>query len=115
MNTDPIQPMLPFGQQTVPSADERSTTAAWAQETTQEMAKRPHIFVALAQNALIVAHSLRDNYFRNTAVSSNKLCNFTDLCCFRPCKRRFSREIPELSCSRPGMAENAADGRLKCV
>jgi len=67
MNTDPVQPMLPFGQQTVPSADERSTTAAWAQETTQEMAKRPHIFVALAQNALTVAHSLRDNYFRNTA------------------------------------------------
>lgn len=33
----------------------------------REIAQRPHIFVALMQNALTVAHSLRDNYFRNTA------------------------------------------------
>jgi hypothetical protein len=59
MNTDPVQPMLPFGKQTVPSADERNTAAAGTQETTQELAKRPPIFVALAQNALTVAHSLR--------------------------------------------------------
>jgi hypothetical protein len=67
MNTDPVQPMRPFRQQTVPSADERSAAADRTQETTQELAKRPYIFVAQAQNALTIAHSLRDNYLRNTA------------------------------------------------
>lgn len=59
--------MLPFGQETVSFAEERSTAAPGVQEATQELAKRPHIFVALAQNALAVAHILRDNYFCNTA------------------------------------------------
>jgi hypothetical protein len=44
-----------------------SAAAEGTQETMQELAKRPHNFVALAQNALTIAHSLRDNYLRNTA------------------------------------------------
>lgn len=33
----------------------------------EEITKRPHIFIALVQNALTIAQSLRDNYFINTA------------------------------------------------
>jgi NurA domain-containing protein len=32
-----------------------------------EIQRRPHVFLRLAENALTVAESLRDNYFRNTA------------------------------------------------
>lgn len=38
-----------------------------SQEIMQEIVKKPHIFVALVQNALTVAQSLRDNYFADTA------------------------------------------------
>ncbi|TAK28730.1 MAG: DNA double-strand break repair nuclease NurA [Chloroflexota bacterium] len=44
-----------------------------AQQIAREIAKHPHIFVALVQNTLTVAHSLRDNYFRNTAGLVSKL------------------------------------------
>jgi len=33
----------------------------------EEIQRQPHIFTKLAENALTVAESLRDNYFRNTA------------------------------------------------
>ena len=39
------------------------------------IAQRPHIFVALMQNALTVAASLRDNYFKNTAGLVSRLCD----------------------------------------
>lgn len=38
-----------------------------SQETVKELLKKPHIFVALVQNAFTVAQSLRDNYFADTA------------------------------------------------
>ena len=37
------------------------------QQEIQRIQRQPHIFIKLAENALTVAESLRDNYFRNTA------------------------------------------------
>ena len=33
----------------------------------EDLQRQPHLFMKLAQNALTVAESLRDNYFSNTA------------------------------------------------
>jgi len=33
----------------------------------EDLQRQPHITIKLAQNALLVAESLRDNYFKNTA------------------------------------------------
>lgn len=44
-----------------------SSSEEVSREIMQEIVKRPHIFVALVQNALTVAQSLRDNYFTDTA------------------------------------------------
>lgn len=44
-------------------------------ELIQEIINRPHIFVALVQNALTVAQSLRDNYFADTARLISKIRN----------------------------------------
>ena len=43
-------------------------------EVSEDITKRPHVFIALVQNALTIAQSLRDNYFVNTAkIVSRKL------------------------------------------
>jgi hypothetical protein len=33
----------------------------------EDLQRQPHLLMKLAENALIVAESLRDNYFKNTA------------------------------------------------
>ncbi len=50
-----------------PPIESSNSRVDLSQEIMQEIVKRPHIFVALVQNALTVAQSLRDNYFTDTA------------------------------------------------
>jgi len=64
---DFVQLMLPFSQLGDHLPDGESLETSQAQEIAQQIAKRPHIFVALVQNALTVAQCLRENYFTNTA------------------------------------------------
>lgn len=44
-------------------------TGSWATEegVQEDLEHQPHILLRLAENALTVAESLRDNYFKNTA------------------------------------------------
>ena len=44
--------------------DGRWLTEAGVQE---DLERQPHLFLRLAENALTVAESVRDNYFKNTA------------------------------------------------
>src|SRR5215216_2209885 len=37
------------------------------QSVAEDLQRQPHLLMMLAENALTVAESLRDNYFRNTA------------------------------------------------
>ena len=37
------------------------------EEAREDLQRQPHLFMKLAENALTVAESLRDNYFANTA------------------------------------------------
>jgi len=67
MNSDPMQLMLPLDQPEEPTRDAQKVRKVQTREVGQEIVKRPHIFVALVQNALTVARSLRENYFVNTA------------------------------------------------
>src|SRR5262245_4426139 len=48
---------------TSPSGDQRAS----AQGVAADLERQPHLFMRLAENALIVAEGLRDNYFKNTA------------------------------------------------
>ncbi|HZU77343.1 MAG TPA: DNA double-strand break repair nuclease NurA, partial [Dehalococcoidia bacterium] len=45
------------------------TTAQWSSEerVREDLQRQPQLFLKLAENALIVAESLRNNYFKNTA------------------------------------------------
>ena len=48
----------------------RSSNAdRWTTDTAvaADLERQPHLFMRLAENALVVAESLRDNYFKNTA------------------------------------------------
>src|SRR5438270_4811188 len=46
---------------------DRQTLHATEEAVREDLQRQPHLFMKLAENALTVAESLRDNYFKNTA------------------------------------------------
>jgi hypothetical protein len=47
--------------------DERQDRRLTEEGVQEDLQRQPHLFLRLAENALVVAESLRDNYFKNTA------------------------------------------------
>src|SRR5215510_2622989 len=47
--------------------DERQERRLTEEGVQDDLQRQPHLFLRLAENSLVVAESLRDNYFRNTA------------------------------------------------
>ncbi|MCO5176349.1 MAG: hypothetical protein M9890_05160, partial [Thermomicrobiales bacterium] len=47
----------------------------WSTESgvRDDLQRQPHLYFKLAENALLVAENLRDNYFHNTALFVQKL------------------------------------------
>jgi hypothetical protein len=53
--------------QRLAALDSDARTWASEQAVIEDLQRQPHLFLRLAENALTVAESLRDNYFKNTA------------------------------------------------
>ncbi|MGH9852846.1 MAG: hypothetical protein ACREBD_23675, partial [Blastocatellia bacterium] len=48
-------------------SEERQEHRLTEEGVQEDLQRQPHLFLRLAENALVVAESLRDNYFKNTA------------------------------------------------
>jgi len=48
-------------------SEERQAHRLTEEGVQEDLQRQPHLFLRLAENALVVAESLRDNYFKNTA------------------------------------------------
>ncbi len=48
-------------------SEERQERRLTEEGVQEDLQRQPHLFLRLAENALVVAESLRDNYFKNTA------------------------------------------------